>query len=463
MDIDQLQRIEEAMLRILGEVGIAVRDDDLLAQLASRGFTTRDSRAFIESGQVREFLEDERTGNGNRFSTGPELPGPLDSQITLSVLAYAQNVHDIDTDRIVPWTTDRLIELTKLMHVLAGKGVAPTVPGYPLDVPTPLQHLVQYWIAANYCENAVRPAYVKSHRSLPYFMDMADVMGDPVRYVSIYVATPLTLGSEGLRSALECQDRLEFVTVGNMASLGCTTPINAGDACALLAAEVIGSAMLLGEVLSIPVRWNMRLCPADLRTMAMVLGSPEDLLLQFLNAEVNAFFHGTRWSPAAGGIHTSAKLPGPQSCAEKAGMMTAGALLGQRSFGIAGSLSLDEIFSPEELLYDIEIRNHVQRLVAGMDASCDVDRCLADVKEGVAQRSFAGLDSTLHAYREQYWHPSLYERDFLQQWEKQGAVTIRCRAHATIRELISRHDYELAPRLRAELDAILTRARHDLA
>lgn len=459
MSLDELQRIEEAMLRILAEVGIAVLDDELRGRLSSRGLRTSGNRVFIERETALEFLEAERAGNGNQFREQPKPPETTDARIRLSVLAYAQNVHDIATDEIVPYSSDRLIEMTKLLHMVAERNVAPTVPGYPLDVPAPLQHLVQYQIAAEYCANAVRPVYVKSRWALPYFMEMAEVMGDPVRHVPIYVATPLTLGSEGLACALEFAEKLEFVTVGNMASLGAMTPINAGDAYAMLAAEVVGSALLVGEVLSIPVRWNIRLCPADLRTMAMILGSPEDLLLQLTNQEVNGFLHGREWSAGPGGIHSSAKLPGPQSCAEKASMMTAGALLGQRSFGIAGSLSLDEVFSPEELLYDMEIRDHVQRLVAGMDTDCDVTRCVGDVEKGVAGRGFMGLDSTLDFYRQQYWHPALYERDFLPQWQHQGGVGIRRRAHEMIRELIGRHDYEPSADVRAELEGIVQRAR----
>jgi trimethylamine:corrinoid methyltransferase-like protein len=240
--------------------------------------------------------------------------------------------------------------------------------------------------------------------------------------------------------------------------MGVSAPIRPGDAFALCAAEVIGAAILVREIVELPVRWGIRLCPMDPATLAMVLGSPEDFLLQLANAEVNAHFHGTRWHPAAGSIHTSAKLPGAQACAEKAGLMTAGALLGARRFGVAGTLSLDEIFSPEQLLYDVEIRDQVQRLATGIDGTCDPERCAREVAEGVRQGGFAGLEATASLFRGVYWRPDLFERRFAAGWEGSGAGTIRDQVRERLRELTSMERRDPEPALRRELDRIVARA-----
>ncbi len=143
--------------------------------------------------------------------------------------------------------------------------------------------------------------------------------------------------------------------------------------------------------------------------------------------------------------------------------MTAGALLGHRSFGVAGTLSLDEVFSSEQLLYDLGIKDHVQRIVEGVDGDCDPEKCLRDVRAAIEQRSFAGTDATLKDYKNVYWFPKLFERQFLAGWQGEGSVSIRERAHEMIRELSSQHDYELDPALRRKLDKILDRARAELS
>ncbi len=462
LSLQQLARIEDAALRILDEIGIAVLHDGLLQRLRSAGFRACGDRVMIEPHVVHQFLAAERAANGGEFSEEPQSIELNGAEIRLEVSPYPQSTHDLASDSIVPFTTDRLIEAAKLVHMLSARAVGPRAPGCPRDVPPPLQPVVQYWVGASYCQGARDPVDPKSRAALPYVVAMAEVLGRPVTSLPVYVSSPLTLGSESLQCVLQVRRKLSSVSVSNMASLGCSTPINVGDAYALLAAEVIGTAILLRELIHLPIRWSVRLCPIDLRNMAMCLGSPEDFLLQLQSSEVNAYFHGTKWHPAVGNVHSSAKLPGSQACSEKASLMTAGALLGQRRFGVAGTLSLDEVFSAEQLVYDVEIRDHVHRMVAGMGGECDPDRCVASITEALRQGNFAALDDTLGRYRDVYWHPALFERGFLAKWQAGGEVTIRQKAQQLIRELLGKYDWELEPELQRALDGILARARSDL-
>ena len=454
----QLEQMEETAIRILEEIGIAVADAELREKLLQAGFSHNGSRLRIERQRVKEFLRDERSRSGDRFGAGPQQLSPADEPLRMGVLTYPQSVHDPETDTLVPFTCERLIEATRLLDALD----IPGVPGCPVDVPAPLQPVAQYWIAATRSRLGRRPVDPKSLETLPYVAEMAAVLGHPLRQLPVYVFSPLTLGGESLHCALAFRDRLSSVGVSDMTSVGGSVPIDVGHAFAVAAAEVIGAAVLVREALDLPVSWSIRVCPADLRTMAMALGTPEDLLLMLAGAEVNAYFHGAQWYPAAGSLHTSAKLPGPQACAEKASLMTAGALLGARSFGHAGTLSLDEAFSAEQFLYDLEIRDQTQRLVAGFDAEVDAERCLQEVREGVEQGSFAGLDRTATRHREFYWYPQLFERRFLGAWESAGRPTLRQRALQQLREHLSLPGYELEAELRNPLEAICERASQQL-
>jgi len=456
--LEQLEQMEASVLRLLEGIGIAVLDEGLRQRLDRAGFQRCGNRLLIEPKRVEEFLRSERDRGGNRFAAGPQSLPPADERIQVGVLPYPQWVHDLETDTLVPFTRERLLEATRLLDVLG----IPGVPGCPADVPPPLQPVAQYWIAATCSRQGRRPVDPKSLETLPYIMEMAQVLGHPVRHLPVYVFSPLTLGGESLRCVLEFRDRLSFVEVSDMSSVGCTVPIDVGHAFAVAAAEVIGSAVLLQEVLELPIHWSIRICPIDLRTMALVLGSPEDFLLMLGAAEVNAYFHGAPWYPAAAGLHTAAKLPGAQACSEKASLMTAGALLGARSFGYVGTLSLDEVFSAEQLLYDLEIRDQVQRLVAGFSGDVDPEQCLQEVREGLEQGGYAGLATTLQRHRDFYWYPHLFERQFLGAWEDRGRKTLRQRAHQRIQEHLDQHDYELEGHLRRELDRLLQRAEEQL-
>ena len=457
-NLEQLAHTQEAMLRILESIGIAVLDDETLAQLQFRGFDANDGRILLNRGQVLTFLTRERKRNGETFSVQPESIEPSSPGIQVSVSPYPQSVHDLVTDTIEPFTTDRLVEATKLLDVLSLAGV----PGCPVDVPPALQPVMQYWVAANYNRRGRWPVDPKSAETVPHIMAMADALGQRIGSMPVYIFSPLTLGSESLRCVLRFRDRLDSVGVSNMPSLGCTASVHVGDAYALSAAEVIGGAMLLEALIDLPVRWRMGMFPIDLRTLAMVFGSPENFLLQLATSEVNGYFHGTPWQPWATDIHSNAKLPGAQACAEKSSLMTTGALLGARRFGSVGTLSLDEAFSAEQLIYDLEIRDHIQRLVSGLDGSCQPERCLRDVAEAVEQKGFVGLDSTVSAHRDVYWYPSLFERDSLPIWQGGNRATNRERAHAKVRELLTQHEFEPEPKLKAELNRVLEKAKRAL-
>ncbi|MHC4592661.1 MAG: trimethylamine methyltransferase family protein [Planctomycetota bacterium] len=462
VNAQELSRVEDAALRILDEVGVAVLDEDLLAKLRARGFRVSGNRAMIEKRVVREFIDTERDRNGNCFQDGPPAPDGKRAEIELEVSQYPQYVHDLATDRVVPYTTERLVEATKLVDVLHERGVTLGPPGCPSDVPAPLQAVAQYWVAATYSRLGRVPIDAKALVSMPYAMEMAEILGDPIRSLPVYVFSPLTLGGESLRCVWEFKDRLSSLHVTSMPGEGSTAPVHAGDGYALSAAENIGSAMLLQELVELPVTWHIQLYAVDFVSAAMAFGSPQAALLYLMNCDVNAYFHGTRPRPASGTLGTMAKLPGAQSCAEKASAMTLNALLGQRRFSLAGTLSVDEVFSAEQLLYDLEIKDHVEELVRGPYGGCDPDRCLGAVVEGLEQGSFMALHATAEASR-QFWRPMLFERGFLGGWLAGGAETTRARTHERIRQLVSAHDYRLEADLQQALDGVLARAKRDLS
>jgi trimethylamine:corrinoid methyltransferase-like protein len=378
------------------------------------------------------------------------------------VSPYPQHVHDPDTDEIVPFTTARLTEATRLVGALSDRGLAPQAPGCPTDVPAPLQVVLQYRIAAENLPGGGDPPDPKGLDAMPYVMEMAEALGRPIRHLPVYAFSPLKLAGESLTAVMAMESRLETISVGSMPAAGRTAPVRPAEALALAAAEVIGSALILRECVRPTVGWGIGAHSFDLRGMAMSFGSPESLLFQMASSEVNAYLHGRPWSPAASDIHTLAKLPGPQAAAEKMGILAVGALLGATEFYCAGALSLDDVFSPIQLLADLELRDHVQRLLRGLDGTCDSDATVADVQAALGQ-GFIGLDRTLDRYRDLYWHPRLFERRFLGPWRSASSPTFGQAAREMCRDLLAQYDYDPPADIRSEVERIYRRAELDLA
>ena len=458
----QAERIHATALSILQEVGLAVALDTVRQEMARQGFRVSGERVYFEPQVIEEYLNEMRRRAGQQAP--PQQTAGDDGKLRLRVGVYAHHVHDLDQDRIVPYTSAMLVEMTKLVDVLAERGLCGAAPGYPLDVPPPLQPIAKYRVGATYARDGERPVDPICAEAVPYVMEMADVLGQPMRELPIYVFSPLRLAGESLQVAMRFRDRLQSVHIGSMPSLGGTVPVLPFGALALAAAEVLGAFVTVAAVTGLSVSFGFGLHAFDLRYGTMVFGSPEAYLFGQISAEMNNYYTPWRQRPRghpSAGIHSRANFPGPQAAAEKASLLTAGALIGARSFEGAGILAVDEVFSAEQLLVDMEIKDHVERLLWGLEMADEDYDWVEQVRQGVKD-SFMAIDSTLDHYRSVYWHPELFDRGFLASHGPGGRLQLAQRARSMVRELVAKHAYELDAIRRREFERIWDRARQEL-
>jgi len=456
MSQDQAARAHEVAKRVLREIGMEVRHAEVLERLRDGGFRVSDGRVFFEPAVVDEYVDEMRRLVSSR-STYPSSASD-DGRLTLSVSSYSLHVHDVETGRVVPYTTDRLIEMCKLMDTLAEDGVYGAPPGIPTDEPPDLQPVAQYRIAALYARQGASPVDPTSAKTVGYLLDMAEVMGRPIRRLPVYIPTPLRLGGESLEVVLSCVDRLSHISISSMPATGATAPLHPFGALALAAAELMGGAVAVRALTGKPTTFAVGIFPFDLRAGAMVFGSPENMLFQMLCADFNRFY-GWAQHPVPDNIHVMATLPNAQSASEKAAIMSLGAFMGARHFSCAGTLSLDDIFSPEQLLVDCEIRDWVQRAVQGVWMGEEVvDDWLPEIQAGL-QRGFMALDSTLDYYKVHTWYPQRFWRGAIGPWLSEGQPPFSDRLQDEVRQRIAAHDFELDVDRRREIERIYQCAR----
>jgi trimethylamine:corrinoid methyltransferase-like protein len=161
-------------------------------------------------------------------------------------------------------------------------------------------------------------------------------------------------------------------------------------------------------------------------------------------------------------LHDMAKLPDCQSAAEKAAILMAGAGLGARWFTGAGMLSLDEIFSPEQLLVDCEIRDWVQRAVHGVElGEAAVPDWVEEIRAGLSG-GFMNRDSSLDHYREQAWYPKWFQRGAIGPWNEKGQPRLSDALRIEVKRRIAAHRYELDGERRAAIETIYRAAQHTI-
>ncbi len=449
---DQAQRIHETALGILRRVGLWVDSDELRQAMERAGFTVRGQRVYLEPRVVDEYVAEHR----RRLEAAPAEAD--DGILRLHVSPYNHDLQDPFSGELTPFTTERLVEMTRFLDTLREQHVYGSTPGYPADVSPDLQPLIQYRIGAEYSRGGGSFNDISEPWVMEHVMAMAEVMERPVRRLPVYLISPLRLGGSSLDMVLHFRERLEGVHISGMPACGATAPIDPFGALALSAAEAMGAYVALTVGLDIPVQFSVWAFPFDLRAMTMVFGSPENFLLRVAAGDLNRFYgHRMERHQSLGDLYVMAKEVGPQAAAEKASLMTAAALLGERTFAGAGSLSMDDIFSPLQLLIDCEIRNHVQQLVGGLTLEHNAEDWVQLVEQGV-EEGFLGLESTLRDYRRFGWYPRLFDRVSLGAWQRDGAPSLLERAREMYRQQSARYSYELDPVKRREIYRIWNRA-----
>lgn len=446
---DQSARVHELAKQVLARTGMEVRDPAYRERLVKAGLKASGARVFFEAAIVDEYVEATRERLAGR---APE-PHPQSSRIDLSVSSYSLFVHDLDSGQVVPYTSEALIEMTRLVDSFADQGVHGAPPGIPTDAPPELQPLAQYRIAALYARQGATPVDPTSAKTVHYLLDMAEVMGNPLDGLPVYIPTPLRLGGESLDVVMACLDRIEHIWVASMPAAGTSAPLQPFGALALAAAEVIGGAIAVQMLTGKPTGFGVGIFPSDLREGSMVFGSPENMLFQMLAADFSRFYG---WQPGWGpdNFHVMAKMPDCQSAAEKAAILALGASLGARHFSCAGTLSLDEIFSAEQLLLDCELRDWAQRGLAGVAlGEEDVTDWAAEIDRGI-DGGFIALDSTLDHHREQIWYPKWFARGAIGPWLSKGQPALSARLKQEARRRIAAHTFELDAARREEIERI---------
>jgi trimethylamine:corrinoid methyltransferase-like protein len=185
------------------------------------------------------------------------------------------------------------------------------------------------------------------------------------------------------------------------------------------------------------------------------------MLYQMLGADFNRFY-GWGSDPGPGNFHVMAKLPNGQSAAEKASILSLGAFLGARHFSCAGTLSLDEIFSPEQLLLDCEIRDWVERGLQGVWLGEEaVENWVEEIRAGVA-RGFLNRDSTLDHYQDHAWYPRRFARGAIGPWLANGQPQLSGQLKKEAQRRIAEHQYELDADRRRAIEEIYAFAKRSL-
>ncbi len=436
-------KIHEAAIRILGEVGMEVLHDEALALLKKAGCSVENDGGVKIPGQlVQQAIESapnnipvyDRRGKpamdlgGHRayFGTGSDLIYALDSkkkqrhQCVLDDVGTAARVADalpnIDFIMSFAHPSDISPERSYLLsfQAMAANSIKPIV--CTAECRADLSEMWQIACILRDNENALRAA--------PYFIHYAE----PI--------SPLKHPFSSLDKLLFCAEKSIPVIYSPAPIAGSTAPMTIAGHVAQGMAECF-CGLVIHQLKATGAPFIMGMGPAvlDMATGECSYNAPEYLLAYLAAVEMSHYYNLPNWGYAG---TSDAQIPDQQASYE-AGLLTflstmAGSNLnhdvGYLDFGRTGSL--------EMIIIQDECIDQIRRLYRGIPVS-DEMLAVEVIREVGSQGNFLTHPHSLKHLRTTQWRPTLSNRLGFEDWKDSGGTSLLERAQERLKNILLEH------------------------
>ncbi len=419
-----VERINEASLRVLWETGVQVDDAAVVALLRERGCSVvegtrvvRFPREVVEAALAACPREVKLAGLGGD-QTVVRAGGPSVFWTGNAInLAVDKHVEPIDTGRFVD-----------LVHVVDGlehlDGMVSTCLD---DVPPPVRGLVGMRLIAENCLKHVRPC-IYDPRETQGMIEMAQVLADgkspaewPIFSLGYTAVSPLRWSDLALAAFRESSGHGVPMMVNAEPAGGVTAP-------ATLAGElVVGNAEALSGVVICqalepgrPLVFNMGFAHVmDMQTTVMRTGGVENGLLQAAGAEIAAF-HGL---PSASWLGTESLVADAAAAYEN--VLTGMLHVMSRAnivWGV-GNLESTKAMSLEMAVIGNDVAGALRRAQQGIQV--DDETLAVDLIQELSRKpDYLDHPHTLAHFKREYYYPRVTNRQPRGRWEARGSRTI---------------------------------------
>lgn len=436
LEKQECQRIHEAALEVLRDVGVRVDDAEILRLLEEAGGTvTNGNLVHIPQGLVEWAIKQSpRTvriadRNGNLWELGPE-GGTL--VLTGNALYISRGrargaLKSTDLAELA-----RVVDACRNIHGMVGTSIS--------DYPPACRDFAGFRIMARHTGKHLRPCmYTPNGAHL--VMEMAQVLlgstplrERPIVSTGFSVLSPLHWTGLALGVFKQTAGWGVPVMINSEPMAGATAPVTLAGCLVIGDADTL-SGLVINQLLEPgrPCFYNIGFAHVmDMASAIALTGAPENTLLQAASADL-ARLHGL---PCAAWMSTESMTMDFQAAFEK--MMTglAHAANGVNFIWGAGNLESTLAMSPEAIVADDEIAGYFLRFQRGFSLGED-DLALDLIKEVGLSGDFLSTAHTLRHHRQVLTRPQLAVRCHRSKWESRGARTFEEAVRDRLRDILA--------------------------
>ena len=466
LDDEQVQRIHDASMDIIEEVGIEFRCDDAIGMWRAAGadvdgVTVRIDREHLMS------LVGTAPSSYTMVARDPAHTVTVGDGRTIFTPSYgAPYVLDLDGVRR-PATLQDFRDFTKLNHLSPALHMSGGVVCEPMDVPVPKRHLYMTESLLKYSSKPFMGAVTSMDRAEDSLHMAGIVFGqDFVRETTVMTClananTPLVWDKTML-------DSVRVFAAANQATLfspfvlgGASTPASTVGAVIQVNIEALtGVAFSQLVRAGAPALYGQWLSTVSMRTGAPQAGTPEICHMNLLTAQMARHYN---LPSRCSGSCTSSKMVDAQAGYEAARNMY-GVLMAGTNFVLSTTGYLESAMcqSYAKWVLDSEQLELMYRLGSGVSFD-DLDEVLDSMRSVPAGGHHLGTEHTLANFQTAFSMPEMMNSDNYEQWLADGSQSAEERAVVRCRQMLDEYEEPaLDDHIREELDDYVARRDAEL-
>ncbi len=463
---DQVERVHEASLEILEQVGLLVHNEGARALFAQHGCRVAAEMQVVKF--PRAVVEDFRTAFPPTFSFRGRDPEhdrvlPDDGPVVVTA-SSAPNIIDPVTGVERRARSDDIARIAHLINELPGYDVF-SISTLADDAPAGQYSLARFYPALKNCLKPVR-GNTPSVEELEKVLRLgALVAGGEEAYrerpfVTLHycpVVSPLTMDVDSTEMTMFAVKEGWPCYGSVVPNAGVSAPLTLMGTLAQCNAEFLALGVLMQMLRpGAPLIYATLPTVADMRTGAYAAGAIETGILHMGCAQMAHYYN----VPSGGYMGlTNAKVNDAQSGYETGMSTLAGVLAGADMLNMGGLLDALLAFDFAKAVIDNEIALMLKRVRRGLEFG-EENLALDLIAEVGPGGTFIDQRHTLKRMRTTALLPEIADRDTRDQWEAKGALDSQARAMRRVREILTQDNPavfspEVDARIRAEFEDLV--------
>lgn len=463
---EQIQRIHDASLEILENVGLLVRNEPARLLFDKHGCkvdaetqVVRFPPAVVE--KYRKLAPPTFTFRGRdpKFDRTIPTDGPI-----LVTGSSAPDIIDPLTGRERRARSDDIARIAHLVNELPSYDVF-SVSTLADDAPEGQFTLARLYPALKYCLKPVRSTTKDMEDAQAVMRMLYAIAGSEAAYMErpfvthhyCPVVSPLTMDHLSTEAIIYFSERGLPVYPTIVPNAGLTSPMSMAGTLAQGNAEFLAALLLMQMAREgTPTIYASLPTVADMRTGAYASGGVECGMLHMAFAQMARYYN----VPSGGYIGlTNSKINDAQSGYETGTSAMAGLLGGADMFNMGGLLDALKAFDFPKAVIDDEIMQMLKRMKRGINFT-EEELALDGIAKVGPGGSFMMQPHTSKRMKTEAILTKLSDRDARTIWEKKGALDTHARAMARVNEILSKpssvvFSAEVEARIRAEFPNLI--------